>query len=177
MKCLALDIASKTGWATTVNGALCFGMYEVKSAGEGEGLGFYGFEIWLATMIRENRPDLIAVEAAVPTMPNKQKKGFTNFQTQKVLLGLQAIAKLVGVKTGIEVCEVYASTARKTVTGSGAIKKPEVIKFLRERGYAVKEDNAADSLVIYLHTLMIHQRAGDDHGQPHLGSTEGALRA
>jgi len=152
MQVLALDIASKTGWATSVNGAIRFGMYEVKCAGEGEGLGFYGFEIWLATMIRENRPDLIAVEAAVPTM------GVTNFQTQKVLLGLQAIAKLVGIKSGIELREVYASTARKTVTGNGAIKKPEVIKFLRAQGYRVAEDNAADSLVIYLHVLMTNGR-------------------
>lgn len=156
---LALDISSKVGWATMIRGQLCFGMYEVKAAGEGEDLGCFGFGIWLRTMIRENKPDIVAIESPIPPIAPKGKPGVTNFQTLKILYGLVGVARFVTMQSiGRPAETVYASTARKTVTGSGATKKPEVIKFLRAQGYRVAEDNAADALVIYLHTIMTNGR-------------------
>lgn len=172
MKLLALDIASKTGWAYGTDAAdVRFGMYEAKRPGENLELGMLGFGIWLRAMIEKQGIDGVAIEKPIAL------QGVTSFQTLLILYGLFGVATFITMEVlHAPPLVVAAPTARKTVTGRGNAKKPEVIEFLRRAGYRVAEDNAADALVIYLHAIQQRAGARDEAQDSRPDPGEGALR-
>lgn len=156
MICLSLDLASRTGFAVDDgHGGVIFGVYDVKTTKESQDMGFFGYMVWLRTVIGARRPDLVMHESPIPVMP-KGREGFTNFNTTKLACGLYGITKAVSIDMGVMVEEAHSSTIRKAVVGRGNAKKPEVIRHLRSMGHRVSDDNAADALAGWLYAKIVN---------------------
>lgn len=148
---LALDMASKTGWALIRDGkVLESGVQDfTKRRGESNGLMFLRFRRWLHGLISEvghkaERPDqfvqLIAYEQA----------HFRGASTE-ILLGLQTRAQEMAAEFGIESAPVHTSTLKKWACGSGRADKEKMKERAKESlGREPLDDNEADAVCVGL---------------------------
>jgi Holliday junction resolvasome RuvABC endonuclease subunit len=114
--------------------------------------------VWLNEQMTFHRPDIVAIEAAIMSSAPGQG-GFTNPQSQALLLGLQAVLRTV-VKARLSGAAhlVAASSARKTFTGRGTYGKGEAKHAVQaeavRRGWLTVETmdpDRADALAVWCH--------------------------
>lgn len=124
---LALDVSKNAcGWAFGLPGDKPLsGVTRFGGAMHGDDEVWRNGMVWLNERIAFFSPDIVAIEAAIMSSAPGQG-GFTNPQSQALLLGLQAVMRTV-VKARLPGAAVLVApaSARKTFTGKGTYAKGE----------------------------------------------------
>ena len=132
---LALDIATQTGWADS-NGK--HGTLDLSEYNHDWGHLFHVFEGWLADMVADKQPDILAIE-----------RPFTRLGGQELLLqGLNAHAHKVGYLWGWERRETPPTTIKKFTTGTGRATKQDMIDAVSLWGFKPANDHEADAIAL-----------------------------
>jgi len=145
MNILALDMATKTGWAALFDGKVISGVQNFKlKRGESPGMLFLRFRAWLRD-VREltDRIDLVAYEQA-------HHRGGAATQ---VCVGLMTDALAFAAEIGAEAMPVHTGTLTLWATGKGNASKAMMIEAAKARGYNPEDDNEADALLILEHAI------------------------
>jgi hypothetical protein len=134
---LALDLGTKTGWSTNVNGRRSGTIAFDLRRGESPGMRFLRLRSWLNEMgSLLGDLDVIAFEQA------HQRGGHAT----AVAYGLQGEVLAFAAEHGIETMPVHSSSLKKHATGSGRASKLDMIEAARARGWNPEDDNEADAL-------------------------------
>lgn len=118
------------------------GFYDTRCNGAGMGAQMATARDFIATKLDLLRPAAMFSEAPIPV------RGKTSFDVHRRLLGLQAIAAMAAHEANVFYETVPAVTVRKSLTGSGGSKKPDVIWWCRRLGWEPRDNNAADALAV-----------------------------
>lgn len=164
---LALDLARRAGWAvaapsaiarwprTVIEARVCrepldvwYGTHVVAPEGFSDGAFYHRLHDWVADMITIHDPAFIVYEAANPA-------GFKSPEAAYRLLGMSAICELVCSVREVELRALHVQSIKKTWTGNGRAKKPEMVAEARARGFAPKDDNAADAIAMLDHAIAV----------------------
>lgn len=142
MNILALDPATKCGWAT----ATASGVWDLSiRRDESSGMRLIRLESKLRTMFHAMPIDLVVFEAARHAAPKMQ--GALVVQAE-----LQGVIKLFFEEANTEWKGYSPSEIKKFATGKGNANKAAMLKAARDKwGARVKDDNEADAL--WLHAL------------------------
>lgn len=145
MNVLALDLATRTGWALQENGRLESGVetFDVKR-GESPGMRYVRFRRWLEEV--GARADIIVYEQTITPAPGSIAREIaSNFAGR--------IQEYCAVRD-IEHSAVWASTLKKWTTGRGNAKKPDMLDAVARRwGRRVDDDNEADAVALLHYAL------------------------
>ena len=145
MKILALDLSTKTGWATNtldrVSGTIEFKL----KRGESPGMRFLRCRAWLNEIWRlvGGRIDVLCYEQA------HHRGGAAT----AVCVGLVTVAQAFAAENNIELMPVHTATLKKFATGSGRANKNDMIKSAIDRGWEPKDDNEADAQLLFDYAL------------------------
>jgi len=143
---LALDLASRAGWAygATSDRATGWGVWDLGSAAKvGHGAAYAVLADWLGDAFRLHRPSLVVMEAPLPP------GGQTHANTARLLLGYGAVVELLCYRWSIPLREQGAATVRKRVMGTARVEKPDIVRWCQARGYEVTDHNAADAIALW----------------------------
>lgn len=143
MTILALDLATKCGWASLrPDGRVESGeeLFDVKSK-EGPGMRFVKFRRWLIDIKGCLEVTDIAYEEVIGHGPGQ-------VYAAQIHGGFVAILQAFCESHAIRYKGYSVGTIKKQFTGSGNAKKPDMIKRCRELGFAPATDNEADALAI-----------------------------
>lgn len=143
MKILALDLATKTGWALVVNGRVTeSGVQDFsKRRGESNGVLFLRARKWLISFRALAAPDLVAYEQA----------HFRGGAATEICVGLQTRAQEIAAEWGVESAPVPTGTLKKWATGSGSADKAYMIEWATASiGRKPEDDNEADAIAVGL---------------------------
>lgn len=137
---LALDIASKTGWAVIDEyGKITRSGTEVFKDKE-RGAKLSSFMTWLSGMVSTYNPSCVLVE-----------KPFFRGAGTRLLMPMVGIAELMAYRSGAAFLEVSNVTIKKYLTGNARAEKDDMIKAIRAKGYNPTDDNEADALALALY--------------------------
>lgn len=154
MTVLALDLASRTGWA-------CDGPPDARGAARPVGGSFdlrgseYGdryvdLRDRIVELIQLHRPTAGVFEAPLPFAGGSSFAGAAaTSQTVRLLLGFAAIAEETMTRAGLEVFEVNVQQVRKHFCGDPRAKKDDVMRVCRSMGWLPCDDNAADAMAAW----------------------------
>lgn len=143
MNILALDIATRTGWAYRINGKILSGVQDFSlKRGDSPGMRFLRFQKWLSEFC--SMEDLLVVYE----QPNQRGGAPT-----AVLLGMVAFLQGFCASKGLEHTAVGISVLKKYATGKGNAGKDLMItaanKLLRAQGSNPTEsDDEADAICL-----------------------------
>jgi Holliday junction resolvasome RuvABC endonuclease subunit len=143
MMILALDLATKTGWAIVEDGVVIeSGVQDfTKRRGEGNGLLFLRARKWLADFGLHARPDLIAYEQA----------HFRGGAATEICVGLQTRAQEQAAEWGVESAPVSTGTLKRWATGKGSADKVAMMAWAATAmGRDPVDDNEADAVAVGL---------------------------
>lgn len=133
MKIFALDMATKTGWATEgQSGVQEFAL----KRGESAGMRWLRFRAWLKEM-----RDLIGF-----TVIYYEQAHHRGGHATYVGVGFVAEVHAFCAENSLEYRPVHTGTLKKHATGKGNAGKPEMMKAAKERGWTPQDDNEADAL-------------------------------
>ena len=139
---LALDLGTKTGWATQSNAGITSGMQDFKNDRfSGGGMRFLKFEKWLMSLPKPSQVVFEEVRRHVGT------------DAAHVYGGLMAVVTKWCESEKIPYQGVPVGTIKKSWTGNGNGGKTAMIDEANRRGFNVKDDNEADALAL-LHYWM-----------------------
>ncbi|MCK9327902.1 MAG: hypothetical protein M0P69_20575 [Bacteroidales bacterium] len=138
MNILALDCATKTGWALLSGGHIETGVQDFsKRRGESNGMMFLRFRGWLNSSF--SRLDIVAYEQA-------HHRGGAAVE---VCVNLTGRAQEFAASIGAETIAPHTATVKKFATGSGKAGKAEMMEyFRREVGREPIDDNEADAYAL-----------------------------
>lgn len=142
MTTLALDIATKTGWACSdgTSGVMDFGPFK-----EDFGRLGWAFEEWLrAHLVRVGPIDRLVVERPF-------YRGASS--TVYMLNGLAFLAQKVAFATRLERAEHTVFDVRKFICGNRLAKKKAVMDWACAQGFDPEDDNEADALALLTYDL------------------------
>ena len=134
---LALDLATKTGWATNLpcreGGVVNFD----SKRGDSPGVRFLRFSHWLKEIIGWAKPNLVVYEQA------HHRGGAAT----ELAVGYSTHMQSVLTELDIEYASCHTGTLKKYATGKGNASKDEMVAACRKR-YCVepRDDNHADAL-------------------------------
>lgn len=154
---LFLDLATTFGWCEGVPGEKpIFGHERFAPEGADSPAVFAGAIKWLATRCQAFKPRTIAYEAPLDPRHMGEK---TTMNTARRLIGLPACIEGAAYLSGVwDIREARADDVRYFLLGK-KVKKAEakglVIGKLRDLGYDVHDDNAADALAGWLYTCSL----------------------
>ncbi len=140
MNILALDCATKTGWATLIEGQIESGVQDfTKTRGESNGLMFMRFNAWLEQMnelIGNDVYELIIYERA------HHRGGAPT----EIGVNLTGRVQEFGERHGSEYMAVHTATLKKFTTGSGRASKDDMKAWYKKTtGREPIDDNEADA--------------------------------
>ncbi len=138
VKILALDIATKTGWSLPDQS----GAFDMKP--EYDAVPDYGrltwlFNGWLADMLAEHKPDLVAIESPVI-------RGSATI----LLVGLVQTAHCGAYAHQIPRTERTCQAIKTFMAGKHNATKADMINALRARGIEPKSNDEADAIALRL---------------------------
>lgn len=143
MRILALDIATKTGWAMGDNDVPAAGGILVTAKGkmsaENDARRYHEFATFLSTFL------------CVDAIAWEQVRRHVGTQAAHVYGGLLAIAKAHAYKCMLAMLPVGVGEIKKFATGKGNAKKEDVIDAMSKRYPSIEivDDNHADALALY----------------------------
>ena len=146
---LALDLATKTGWATLEDGILkCGTEHFIRRKGrrtkedEHEGIQYSRMEIWLWKFLGELQPDMVVFEETAGH--------FKTVSASRTAFGWRSLMMACCARKSIPTVSVAAGTVKKYATGSGRAEKAEMIHAAKLKfvGLDIADDNAADAVHI-----------------------------
>lgn len=142
MNILALDLGTKTGWASRhelgetlvsqTSGVAKF----VVPRGSNPDMRYLFFEKWLDDIVLIKKPKLIVYE--LPHMRGGK--------ASDLLVGFMTIVRMYCVKHGLNYISVHSGTLKKFATGSGNASKEDMVLTAEQRYGKVQDDNQADAL-------------------------------
>jgi Holliday junction resolvasome RuvABC endonuclease subunit len=140
MRILALDLATKTGFAHTDGTS---GVWVLPAGPNGQ--RWDDFREWLDCMVSEHGTDKIVAEASL------HQPGLAG----RMANAMHTMIEVVAQKYQLEYKSVAASTIKKHATGNGRAKKPEMYEAAKARGLAfdVASDDHVDALWILDYAL------------------------
>lgn len=143
---LALDLATKTGWAIRLrDGRVLHGMYNASASNSAhEGQRYVNFRRFLVDLIQEHDVHHVAYEDVRRHMST---------MSAHVHGGLKAIMLMICAANNLETSYKGVGTIKKHWTSKGTASKKEMIVEAVKRGYAPQDDNVADALAILSLTL------------------------
>jgi len=135
MRILALDLATKTGWATNNPEASGVDVFDVRR-GESPGTRYLRFVAWLREKITIIQPELIVFEKA------HHRGGAAT----EIAAGFATHLQSTCAAMGIEHAAIHTSTIKKHATGKGNAGKAEVMEaYHRNWKRPPIDDNEADA--------------------------------
>jgi hypothetical protein len=138
MTVLALDLGTKTGWATRVGGVVASGVCDLKgSRYEGGGMRFLRFRRWL---------DDVAAEATEIVF--EEVRAHKGTDAAHVYGGLLAMLTAWCEEYRVPYRGVPVGEIKKHATGKGNAKKGAMMAAATARGWSFADDNEADALWI-----------------------------
>jgi hypothetical protein len=150
---LALDLASRTGWACGHVSDAMPRSGSVRFAREGASLGaiYSGCRQWLSDFVAAE-PDVRLIVFEAPMAPGHMA-GFTTAHIIRVLIGLCAVVEEFGHSHRFDMREARVFDVREHFLGSNRIKRKEAksltIEACNQLGWAPCDDNAADALALW----------------------------
>jgi len=147
---LALDLGTKTGWATHSNAGISSGMQSfANDRFSGGGMRYLKFEKWLMNLPKPTQVVFEEVRRHAAT------------DAAHVYGGLMATLTKWCESEGIPYQGVPVGTIKKSWTGSGGAKKAKMIEEGHRRGYTeVIDDNEMDALALlhyWIKECMVHK--------------------
>jgi crossover junction endodeoxyribonuclease RuvC len=150
-KILALDLATRCGWACGAPGTEpTYGTKVLPSTGEDIGRFAGAFNEWLLDMMTLEDPGVVVFEAPVLA-------GTTSLATARKLYGLAWHTEFCCQMRQVRVMEHHLQSVKKFFAGSGRASKDDMIAAAHRQGWAPKDDNAADALGLW--ACAVHQLA------------------
>lgn len=151
MNILALDLATRTGWALRERGRTESGAesFEVKR-GESPGMRYLKFNAWLDEVaLIHGRDETKRVELIVYEQPFVMRSG----AAAEISLGLATRVQEFCARHGIEHAAVNGSTLKKWTTGRGNADKVAMLEAVARRWRRVDDDNEADAVALLYYAL------------------------
>jgi len=155
---LAIDLATKTGWARgySSDDAPEFGTVNFGSKGKGGRMPGTGDAVfataldWMATML-DPVPDILIVESLLPPEAMKDK---TSRQVRDRLAGLHGVIRAVAKRAGVgEITEVSVGDTRAHFIGTRTLRRDDAKRDVMDRclslGWHVNNDNEGDACAIW----------------------------
>jgi hypothetical protein len=139
---LALDLGTQTGWSLLSSGVITSG--SVGFGGkplEGYGVRFLRFRRWLVELKGGSDLHHVVFEDVKFHPPGQ-------VYAAHIYGGLEATLCAWAESHAVPYSKVSVGTIKKSWTGNGAAKKPDMIEEARRRGFTVRDDNEADALAI-----------------------------
>jgi len=142
MSTLALDLGTRTGWATGAAGAVVSGTWDLKPRRfEGGGMRFLRFRGHLDEIHKLRAPALVVFEEV------RRHAGTDAAHVYGGLLGhLSAWCE----EKSIPYRGVPVQAIKKFATGKGNAGKPAMIAAMQKLGYRPADDNEADAIALLL---------------------------
>mgnify|MGYP002636661380 CR=1 FL=1 len=146
MNILAIDCATKSGFASLIDGRIESGIQDfTKRRGESNGMLFLRFNAWLSNSFVGARIDVFAYERA------HHRGGAAT----EICVGLTTRVQEYAVKSDAEHMAVHAATIKKFVTGSGRASKEDVMAWFKKTvGRDPVDDNEADARALLEFVMM-----------------------
>ena len=146
MRLLALDPATKLGWAIYDKGKWRSGTIDLSNKKwDGAGVRFVKFEQWL----HEQKPmDIIVYEAV-------ENHGSDGTYAAHAYGGYIAVLQRFGEANSIAYTGLPVGSIKKFWTGNGRAGKEKMIEEARRRKFNPKDDNEADAIAIGHYGLYI----------------------
>ncbi len=144
MRILALDAATRTGWALGEDGvvlgfgALDFGVGLSRTPSRGARLA--AARVALGALMLEHKPDVILLECPFAR----------GVATTRYLYGLAAVAEGLAHEHLAAFLDLAPSAVRRRLLDNGAAKKPDVIAWARAQGHLLEDHQGdeADALAL-----------------------------
>ena len=155
MRILALDLATKTGWAMWDGARMESGVQDfTKRRGESNGMLFLRFNQWLGTITARH---LMNFGSCVDLMVFEQAHHRGGAATE-IAVGLMTRVLEFGARYGIDHTSVHSLTLKKWATGSGkadkVIMRAAACKFTKpERHIGLMGDDEADAILLLQYAL------------------------
>ena len=141
MDILALDVATKTGWASNSGKVLRSGItsFAIKR-GESPGMRFLRCRSWLEEVygLLNKKVNVIVYEQA-------QHRGGA---ATMVCVGLVTEVQAFASKYNIEMMPVHTGTLKKFSTGNGRASKKDMVKAAKKKGWKPEDHNEADAQLL-----------------------------
>ena len=135
MRILALDMATKTGWAVNKPELSGVENFAIKR-GESPGMRFLRFHAWLEEMFQKVKPNLVVYEQA------HHRGGAAT----AIALGMIAILQKQCAERGVEYMTCHTGTLKKHATGKGNASKSEMMRAYKAKwGHEPMDDNECDA--------------------------------
>jgi hypothetical protein len=152
---LALDLATKTGWAVGGGGMPETGLHVLPTGHRGH--AFLGFNKWLYDKVDQTGAQMIAYEK--PLFGGKGVK--MREEVVMKLVGLAAMAEMIGASRGVPVVVVAVQPVRKAFLGHGRPANPKqaVLDRCKLLGWETGgDDNRGDAAALWHWARATHDR-------------------
>jgi hypothetical protein len=157
---LALDIATRTGWATdgSLPGVPVTGVFQApkakgsRSEGREFGVSFAAYRAWLVEMIGNIEPEIVGFEAPLNVVAKSHGGGLrtTSQETVRLLFGLAAITEEVAQTLGVGCVEQNIGTIKRHFSGTGSADKEAMLAMCKRLNWEVGGDhNRADAAALW----------------------------
>jgi Holliday junction resolvasome RuvABC endonuclease subunit len=141
MTILALDLGTKTGWATkNPDGVFVYGVNSFKPQRfEGGGMRYLRFRSWLDETVKMLEVDAVYFE---------EVRAHAGTDAAHIYGGLMATLTAYCEAQRIPYAGVGVGTIKKSATGKGNASKQQMIAAMKAKGHSCEDDNEADALAI-----------------------------
>ena len=141
MTICALDLATKTGYASSASGVVTSGVFCCASKPkEPWGAKFLRFRGWLRDWLEQEKPDALAYE---------EVRRWSSGDAAKAYCGLRAVMLMECYIRSIPVDGFAVGTVKKQFTGKGNATKQEMIdEACRRYGNHITSDDEADAIAV-----------------------------
>ncbi len=148
MRLLALDLSTHVGWAFFAHrkAAPLLGTWHAPRQPHSNDFGpmFVAFEKWLALMVVDQRPHVLAFEA--PILPRDLRRA----HAIRMSYGFAALTEKVAAVARLRCVECHPSTVKVALAGDGRAKKKQMIAAAVRRDFVVATEHEADACGVAL---------------------------
>lgn len=169
IRVLALDLATVTGWAVDRpdgSGVPLTGTVACRHVDNDFGTAYVALERFIVDAVSVHQITHLAFEAPLVMAGRAGAKVQTNVNTVRKLLGLAAVAELVGTRLGLQVYEANVQTVKKHFAGTGRATKDDIKARCRLLGWPIKDDNAADAAALWSYAKSLFDRSWAPRSTP-----------
>jgi hypothetical protein len=143
MNILALDLATKTGWATNINRTSGIQTFDVRR-GESPGMRFLRCRGWLSEM-----QNLLGVIDVIVYEQAHHRGGAAT----ACCVGLVSTVQTFAAEQNIELMAVHTGELKRWATGKGNANKQAMVQAARTRGWDPSDDNEADAQLLLEYSM------------------------
>jgi Holliday junction resolvasome RuvABC endonuclease subunit len=140
MRIIALDIATKTGWAVINEDGIIEDSGVEKFTGETRGEKLSSCMAFFFFLFKAHNPSCIVAE-----------KPFFRGSGTRLLMPMVGLAELSAHRNNAAFLEVPAVTVKQYLTGNGKAEKSQMMAEITKLGYSFEDDNEADAIAMALY--------------------------